>query len=154
MTIKKTSSLSSKFAMVGVAAALITGGVAGTMALLTDTSSSEIAITSASLDLNVNGTTDGSYNVVMDSSNIKPGEIRSGEIVVTNASTIPATITTSRNTLNTFVATLKDSANLEFQTVELAPGASETLTLAIELPSEVTTPPADQALTVNFTSVQ
>lgn len=132
---------------------LVAGGV-GTMALLTDTSTTAIEITSASVDLNVNGSSTGTYTVTMDSSNLKPGDVRTGTIVVKNDSSVPITVDATQSALTGFTSSVKDDANADVTRLNLAKGESKTLTLAIELPNSITTPPATQTLNVTFDADQ
>lgn len=136
-----------------LAAAIVATGGVGTMALLTDTSETTIQITSASLSMSVNGESDGSYIVGMDSSNLKPGETRTGQITVKNDSTIPVTVDATKGALTGFTSTLKDGAT-DVTRLNLAEGESKTLTLSIALPESITTPPATQPLTVRFDAAQ
>jgi uncharacterized membrane protein len=133
-------------------AVVATGGI-GTMALLTDKSETKIEITSATLDLNVNGKTDGTYTVSMDTTNLRPGETRSGQITVKNDSSIPVTVDASQSALTGFTSAIKDGAADATQ-LTLAPAESKVLTLSISLPQSITTPPATQELTVTFDANQ
>lgn len=149
--ISKIFSTKAKIALLA-ATAVAAGGI-GTMALLTDTSQTTIQITSASLSLNVNGETDGGYSVTMDSSNLKPGETRTGQITVKNDSSIPVTVDSTQTALTGFTSAIKDGA-ADVGRLTLAPAESKVLTLSITLPTAITTPPATQQLKVTFDAAQ
>jgi flagellar hook protein FlgE len=136
-----------------LAASVVVAGGVGTMALLTDTSQTTIQITSASLGMSVNGEADGSYIVDMDSTNLSPGETRTGQITVKNDSTIPIVVDASKGSLTGFTSTLKDGP-ADVTQLNLAKGESKVLTLSIALPDTITAPPATQPLTVKFDASQ
>lgn len=146
---KMIKTLSTKAKVIALSAAVVAAGGVGTMALLTDTSTTAIEITSASLDLNVNGSAGPNYTVTMDSSNLRPGETRTGDITVRNDSTIPITVDATQSPLVDFTSSLKDGAT-EVSHLTLQKGESRKLTLSITLPGSITVPPANQTLNVSF----
>lgn len=141
-------------ATIAAGAILAVGGIT-TYSLLSDSATTDIAITSATFQLDVNGSTTGTYNVVIDSDNLAPGETRSGDIVLTNNSSIPAIITMDKSVLDKYTASVTDAVSgEEFTTVTLAPDASEELKLTVGLPETETGSPAMETLTVTFDAEQ
>lgn len=139
-------------ATIAAGAILAVGGIT-TYSVLTDSATTNIDITSATFSLDVNGSETGTYNVVIDSDNLAPGETRNGDIVLTNKSSIPAIVSINKSELENYTASVTDDAG-EFTTVTLAPGASEELTLTVGLPEAETGSPADETLTVTFNATQ
>lgn len=144
-------SAKSKIALLAVGA--IGLGSVGTMALLSDTSTTGIEITSASLALTVNGSEDGGYKVAIDTENMKPGDVRTGQITVANTSSIPADITSTKGTLVDFQSTLKDGET-DFTAATFEAGETRTLDVTVTLPNTVTETPEEQELTLKFDSKQ
>lgn len=151
-TVKNTKmSAKSKVALLAVAA--IGLGSVGTMAVLTDTSTTNIEISSATLGLTVNEGENGTFQVAMDTDNMKPGDVRTGQIVVENESTIPAVITADKGALVNFTSTLKDGEK-DFTSDTFAKDQAKTLTVTVTLPENVTETPAAETLTLKFDSTQ
>jgi uncharacterized membrane protein len=137
---------------IAAAAILALGGVA-TFSLLSDTSTTNIDVSSATFELSVNGSTNGTYDVDIDATNLAPGDVRSGDIVLTNNSTVPATVTLDKNQLENYNVNVSDGA-AEFASVTLAPGASEELELTVGLDATETGSPAAEVLTLTFNANQ
>lgn len=138
-----------------VAVAFIGASAVGTMALMTDTSTTDIKITSANLGLTVNGADSGTYIVDIESDNLKPGENRSGEITLLNDSSIPATITVDKSTLGAgWNQSLTNEDGEQFTTVNVEGGESVNLNLTIGMDSDVTEPLEDDSLKITFNSEQ
>lgn len=151
-TVKNTKmSAKSKIALLAVGA--IGLGSVGTMAVLTDTATTEINITSADLALIVNEDVNGEFFVEMDTENMKPGDVRTGQITVTNDSSIPAVITADKGDLVNFQSTLKDG-DKDFTSETFAVDQVKTLDVTVTLPEDVTETPADETLTLKFDSKQ
>lgn len=142
-------------ATIAAGAILAIGGVT-TFSLLSDSSTTDIAVTSATFELDVNTSTDGTYVVDLNAENLAPGEYRSGDIVLTNNSSIPAIIDLDKNDLvNYEVTLLDDSSGEEFSTVTLpANGGKEELTLTVGLNAAETGSPDGETLTVTFNAEQ
>lgn len=152
-TVKNTKmSAKSKIALLAVGA--IGLGSVGTMAVLTDTATTGIEITSASLALTVNeNRPDGTFDVAFNTENMKPGDVRTGQITVKNDSTIPAVITADKGALEVYESTLKDG-DKDFTTETFAVGQTKTLDVTVTLPAAVTETPEDETLTLTFDSEQ
>lgn len=152
-TVKNTKmSAKSKVALLAVAA--IGLGSVGTMAVLSDTSTTNIEISSATLGLTVNENAGaGTFTVVMDTDNMKPGDVRTGQIVVENDSTIPAVISADKGTLVNFTSTLKDG-DKDFTSDTFAKDQVKTLDITVTLPEGVTETPAAESLSLTFNSTQ
>ena len=152
-TVKNTKmSAKAKVALLAVGA--IGLGSIGTMAVLTDSSTTSIEITSATLGLVVNeNESAGTFDVVMNTENMKPGDVRTGQIVVENDSTIPAVISATKGSLVNFESTLKDGAK-DFTSDTFAVDQTKTLTVTVTLPEGVTETPAAETLTLKFDSTQ
>lgn len=153
----KIKKFSNKAKAVVLGIAVLGAGGVGTLALLTDTSTTDISITSANFGLVVNDSATGSYKVDIDSDNMKPGDVRTGEITLTNESSIDSVITIDKSALAGFTSSVKDgdgAGAAEFSTVTLAEGESKKLTLDVTLPSTVTESPADQTLSITFNAEQ
>lgn len=139
-------------ASIAATALFAVGGVA-TFSLLSDTSTTDIEVTSATFEMAVNDSTDGTYEVDLEATNLYPGETRSGDIELKNNSSIPATITLSKNELVSFEVDVDDGVT-PFTSTTLEPGASKELALSVGLDYTETGSPADETLTVTFTAEQ
>lgn len=149
MTNPKNQKFSTKAKAVVLGAAILASGAAGTFALLSDTATTDITITSADFGIAIAG--DG---VTLDATNLKPGETRSGAVAVTNDSSIDAVITLDKSVLNGFDSSVTNAAGEEFTTVTLPAGETTDLTLAVGLDADVTTPPAAETLKVTVNAAQ
>lgn len=145
---------SRKVRLTAALAALLAVGVTGTMALFSDSATTDISVTSAKFDLEVNGSSTGTYSVSIDATNISPGENRVGDIVLKNNSTVPATVSLASNGLSGFTSSVTGAAAAPFTSVVIPAGGSEELDLTIGLPIATTVAPADQTLTLTFTADQ
>lgn len=154
MTNQKSQKFSNKAKAVVLGAAILASGAAGTFALLTDTSTTDINITSAGFGISVNDSATGVYEVAIDGENLKPGETRTGEITLKNDSTIPATVTVAKSALVNFTSDLKTADGEDFTTVTLAEGETVDLDLTVGLDGAVTDSPADESLKVTFNAAQ
>lgn len=153
----KIKKFSNKAKAVVLGVAVLGAGGVGTLALLTDTSTTDISITSANFGLVVNESDSGQYVVDIDGKNMKPGDVRTGEITLTNESSIDSVVTIDKGALVGFTSSVKDGVGpdaAEFSTVTLGEGESKKLTLDVTLPSSVTTTPDDQTLSVTFNAEQ
>lgn len=139
-------------ATIAAAALLAVGGVT-TFSLLSDSSTTNIEVTSATFALSVNDSTSGTFVVGIDATNLAPGETRSGDITLRNNSSIPATVTLTKNTLVNYDVDVTD-ADGAFDEVTLAPGATEELELSVGLDNSETGSPAAENLTLTFNANQ
>lgn len=154
---EKQKTFKNKIVIGGIAAALISTGVVGTMALLSSTATTEINITSATFEVTVNdevtGVGTGDYQIDIDVENMAPGETRSGDITIVNESSIPVVITSTLSELDEFDAVLSEGATTFTSSVFTA-GESRDLTLSVSLDENVTEVVSNENLQITFNAEQ
>lgn len=153
-----------------IGAALLVGsvGVVGTSAAFTDTAAITADITTGSLDINVDGK-DGTIALDLGATTLKPGDTKTKTFVLKNSGTLTATVTaasTSSKTLtDVMTADLKNGSTsvysgtlsgLSLNAIDLAPGASTTMSLSVTLPAATdnTYQSKTDALTLTLSAVQ
>lgn len=156
MNTQKNKKFSNKAKAAALGLAVMATGTVGTLALLTDTSTTDINISSADFGITVNDSADGNYEVAFagGTENLKPGDVRSGDITITNDSTIDAAVTVTAGDLEGFTAAVTNVDDSAFAGVTLAQGESVTLTVDVALPASATTSPADEVLNLTVNAAQ
>lgn len=153
-----------------VGAALLVGSLAvvGTSAAFTDTAAITADISTGTLDIKVDEK-DGTIALDLGATTLKPGDSKTKTFVLKNSGSLAATVTASSSSSKTLTdvmtADLKNGATsvysgklsgLALSAIDLAPGASTTMTLTVELPASVDNSfqSKSDALTFSLSAVQ